>query len=329
MRCAAPSTSTKAMTMSDFDDRELRDSLQRLAGHPGDETAAYAVVQQRVRVAKRRRAVVGGSGLIALCIAGFVLVGFDRRSGETLTPATDGITVPTDVAMLPDVAESTDDATTVDPPARSPEPPTSVPTVTNAPTTHAVDNSVPRPTVGAVATNGGGDLTPPIAEDTPGSETGTTAPDTGESSDTAGDPTRAETQTFTSAHGSLTVSMRDGRLSIVGQQAEAGYSYSVERAEATQIRVRFRSGEARSQIDVSIVDGRLVGVPSEEGSGSPSASTAPSSNAPSSTEPATTEPTTTEPTTTDDHGSNGGDRSGSGGSGVSGSGGSGSDDSSG
>ena len=210
--------------MSDFDDRELRDSLQRLAGHPGDETAAYAVVQQRVRVAKRRRAVVGGSGLIALCIAGFVLVGFDRRSGETLTPATDGITVPTDVAMLPDVAESTDDATTVDPPARSPEPPTSVPTVTNAPTTHAVDNSVPRPTVGAVATNGGGDLTPPIAEDTPGSETGTTAPDTGESSDTAGNPTRAETQTFTSAHGSLTVSMRDGRqrppVRIVGLQLD-------------------------------------------------------------------------------------------------------------
>lgn len=296
--------------MSNFDDRELRDSLQRLAGHPGDETAAYAVVQQRVRAAKRRRAAVGGSGLIALCIAGFVLVGFDRRSGETLTPATDGITVPTDVATLPDDTDSTDDATTVAPPTTSTETSTSAPAVTNAPTTHAADISVPHSTIGTIATNGGRGGAPPtspIGEDTAGQATGTTATDTGESIDTAGDPASAETQTFTSAHGSLTVSMRDGRLSIVGQQAEAGYSYSVERADATRIRVRFRSGEARSQIDVSIVDGHLVGVPSDDGSGSPSASPAPGNTPPATTAPSSTAPSSTAPLTTDDHGSGGGE----------------------
>lgn len=299
--------------MSDFDDRDLRDSLQRLAGHPHDEPAAFASVQRRVQAAKRRRATVAAGGIVALCIAGLTVARLDNRSRESLTPATDGITNPTSVVTSPDPTGTTVEPTTTTVTATTSA--TSAPTVTGPVATDASPTSVPDTGVappppnggraGQPATNPTGHTPGPSATGPPATGPSATGPSATAPGSSATEqaapsatptsaPSSTDSETFSSAHGTVTVTLRDGRLSIVGHQPESGYSYTVERSDATRIRVRFRNGDSRSQIDVTIVNGRMAGVPSEDGSGTPS--TSPSSDAvPSGTSPDTA------PDTTDDH----------------------------
>src|SRR5262245_53763935 len=72
--------------MSEFDDQVVRDQLQRLAGHYPDEDVAMAAMLQRVRVAKRRRAVVGAGGLCAVLVLGLSTAAFVNRDTHHLAP---------------------------------------------------------------------------------------------------------------------------------------------------------------------------------------------------------------------------------------------------
>lgn len=300
--------------MSDFEDRALRDSLQRLAGHPGDETAAYAALQQRVRQVKRRRAVAGAGSLAALLIGGLAVVGVRNHSRESLTPATDGLTVPSIDARVPktmdtnDARIATDQTITTDPTTTDASASTALDATTSAVTTG------PDPTQSLPNTGGASHTNQPVWTTDSASGTGST----GSSAAVTGS---ADPQTFNAKHGSITVTFLDGQLSITGYTAESGFTYTVERTEPTRIRVRFRHGDTRSQIDVTIIDGRMFATPSEQAGtvttsppfNTASPSTAPSTSATASTlpddgsssstqpPPSSTAPDGTAPTTTDDH----------------------------
>ena len=78
--------------MHEFDDPYLRNTLQQLGGHTGDEAAAYAALQQRVRAVKRRRATIASGGLLAVCVAGLAVAGLRSGSTDSVSPAATGVT---------------------------------------------------------------------------------------------------------------------------------------------------------------------------------------------------------------------------------------------
>jgi hypothetical protein len=78
-----------------------------------------------------------------------------------------------------------------------------------------------------------------------------------------------ESRTITAAHGSITVRLHDGELTLVDQHAEDGFAFRLDRNDPDRIRVRFRSDQATSQIDVFIAGGHIASTV-EEQSSSPS-----------------------------------------------------------
>src|SRR5206468_2990575 len=101
-------------------------------------------------------------------------------------------------------------------------------------------------------------------------------------------PSAEETRTFTAAHGSITVRLHGGVLTLADHQVDDGFTFRLDREDPDRIRVRFRNDQATSQIDVSIVDGHIFGTIEEQASGQPGA-TAPtiSSTVPPGTDDST------------------------------------------
>ncbi|MCU1367585.1 MAG: hypothetical protein JWN39_3224, partial [Ilumatobacteraceae bacterium] len=257
--------------MNEFDDPYLRNTLQQLGGHAADETAAFAAVQQRVRAVKRRRAMVASSGLAAVCLVAVVVAGVRNGGTQSVTPATNDHSVPSEVAIsqvssttlapttterataTTDATSTTETATTAETPTTpAPAPTTSSSTSTN--TTVGPERTTPSTAASLPQTPGAG---------TPSSQ----APTAGGSATTQPTPDAPETSSFSALHGSLTVELRSGQLRIVDHQSGPGFTYSVERNDPDRIRVRFGNGDVRSQIDVSIVGGHIAGNITEGSSG--------------------------------------------------------------
>ena len=270
--------------MSDFDDdRILRDRLQRLAGSLPDERAAYAALQHQVRVAKRRRAGVASASLVALCVLALVMVNLPGRHHQTVTTATNEVSVPDVSVREPATTTSAEDTTSPATTSTSERPANTGSTAAPPPSVVAPDAPKPgaqpaasgtnAPGVSGATTSGTGSKTgpspsssaptvspvPSVPEtDPPESTSPSTAPPV---------PSADETRTFTAAHGSITVQLHDGVLTLLADHAEDGYEYRLDRSDPDRIRVRFRSDQATSQIDVFITDGHLASTIGEQTSG--------------------------------------------------------------
>ena len=282
--------------MSDFDEQILRDRLQRLGGRLPDEDAAYAALQHRVRAAKRRRGGIASATLAVLCVLGLVVAVLPGRNHQTVTTATNQVAGPDD---SPDGPGSSTTATTAKPLATTASTDSTDSTTSTAPSASTSSTEDPLPSVvqpdqpkpGAEFPNNTTSTDSGPSNTTGTSTKGTTAhtsspaptaspatpvpgtdnQDTGMSSPPAG--SGVETRTFAAAHGSITVQLQDGRLTLLGQQPADGYTFSLDRNDPDRIRVRFRGDQATSQIDVSIAAGHIVGIVLEQASGQPGATT--------------------------------------------------------
>ncbi len=72
--------------MSEFEDPQLKERLQRLAGPAADDELAYVRLQQGVRVAKRRRLAAVGAGFGAACLIAVGSLTLFGRGQERLSP---------------------------------------------------------------------------------------------------------------------------------------------------------------------------------------------------------------------------------------------------
>lgn len=255
--------------MSDYDDRILRDKLQRLGGHVPDENAAYADLQQSVRTAKRRRVTIASVGFAATCVAVLVVASLGGRNNQTVTTATDGATVPdiTDVTEMADPTTTEAPATTIA--ATTVESTTTIaPETTMAP---VVETAVPAaepatPAAGSGSVRGTRPPASPLPAPTTTSRNTQPEPSEGPPSNPPAPIT--ETKTFSAAHGSITVSLVDGHLELRGHRAQDGYAYLLEQNSEDRIRVTFGNDQHSSRIEVTIVDGRLSAEVDEDPSGS-------------------------------------------------------------
>ena len=264
--------------MSDFEDQILRDRLQRLAGRLPDEDAAYAALQQRVRVAKRRRAAVGSGGFVAACVLALVVANLPGRNHQSVTTATDGVTVPDVSVSAPATSSTTDTSTAAEPATTSTAAMTSINTAATAPPLP----SVVQPT--APAPSGTKGTTAPTSPQTsPPASTAPPAPSVAETEPNDSQPSTPpisaidETRTINAAHGSIAVHLVNGQLTLVDQHAEDGFAFRLDRNDPDRIGVRFRSDQATSQIDVFISAGHIASTVEEQ-------SSAPSGAAPSTSD---------------------------------------------
>lgn len=258
--------------MSDFEpfDDELAGALRRrTAGSPIPTAAAHEAVLRRAGTIRRRRAAFGGGGAMAVLLVGGVLL--LPRGAEEQIPAVTG-----------DVLPSFDDtSTTVEPPRPSTEPvdgaaPRSVdveiPPVSedstgsssSTPSDSVAVVPTPAPTIPRSLPSTSTALTTPSTTTAPtttpptSSTTSSTAASTTPST-TDSTPTLAPfTDTYQSTGGAITVNWNGTALSLQAVSPAAGFVADVEDSSATRIRVRFRSDDGDSRIEVRVVDGQLL-----------------------------------------------------------------------
>ncbi|MEY2401715.1 MAG: hypothetical protein QOJ08_1826, partial [Ilumatobacteraceae bacterium] len=191
--------------MSEFHDPELRQQLGRLSGPYPDDNAAFAAWQRRVVQARRRRAVAWVTGAaMSLIVATVAVAALQSPTRHSLVPSesTESSAEPT-----VSVAEA-DEPSTVE---------TTMPE-TSAPTTDAPETT-PSSEVAMEAS--------PPADD--GAIAGGAQP-SGSSNKGQGTPAAppapavdANTQTFTSVGGTVTVRLDGDRLTVVATNASAGF----------------------------------------------------------------------------------------------------------
>lgn len=234
--------------MSDFQDREVRDQLQRMSGHGPDSAEAYARLQIGVRRARRRQAVSVLTGLGVTVVLAFSAAAYASRSHSKVTPADGG----TDSAITTGNSELTTD---------TPEPDDSV--TVSAPQTSDGDG-----TSGSQGTQkpgtSSGNQTPsvPTSDDGPNNQPPTEPTD-------AESPHVDETKTGVSSGGSITVSLHQGVLTLTSYTANGGYSHQIEDPGPDRIRVRFENSNGQSRIEATIADdGHISFEVSESYSGS-------------------------------------------------------------
>jgi hypothetical protein len=245
--------------MNEFDDSVLRDQLQRLGGHGPDEDGAYLRMQQRVRIAKRRRAAAVIGGLGVTLVVGFAAASLRQPAASHLSPATGG---GNDVFVTVSTVENTTDSTepsSTEPQVSATE--VSSPDATNVPNTtknssgnqgHGSTNSGHG---GSTATNGttSSTLQPPA----------TTKP----SSTLVSIPAAtADTTSATSSGGKVVVKLDAGSISIASISAVQGYTYQIDKNEGDRIRVTFKldgngngnSNGGTSHIEFTLENGKVV-----------------------------------------------------------------------
>lgn len=211
----------------EFDDPQIESMLGRLSGAYPDDNVAYAAVRGRVRQVKRRRAFVAST---AACAALFALATFAAQGGGNggqLTPA-DSFDESTAVTVTDEGAEtsaSVDDS--VD---------DSVDTTAAETTIPVISLSIPDPSTSGSSGNSGS-----------GNGSSTTSPATD------GD------RTYPSDGGSITVSVTDGRLTLLGTAPADGWEERVDqrKQEADRVRVEFTDGDITWRIEIRIEGGQL------------------------------------------------------------------------
>ena len=229
--------------MNEFEDSELRSQLERLGGRWPDDDAAYARLQRRVRVARRRRSAAIMTGVGVAAALGFAAVVFNNRSDSHLSPAD---SVGDDTL----VTQTSNDTRTSEPGGSAPE--TSVPTGTNSVGT-TTKPSGPNNTAATVrGQNGGATTAPFVVPPVTNPSDPTTAP---------GPPSGIdETMTPASKGGTITVRLHSGVLSLLDRVTNADYTSQIEKNESARIRVRFDANAGGySEIEVTIgSDGHML-----------------------------------------------------------------------
>lgn len=265
--------------MNDFDDSVLRDQLQRLGGHGPDEAGAYLALQQRVGVAKRRRAaaVVGGLGVTLMI--GFAAAAYQPPSSSRLVPANGGgndavVTLPTTASN----ADTTSSSTAISTPTingNTDDKGNNGNTDSSAPQT-GTDSTSPSP-IDVPATTA---HTVPHGHATTSAPATTTAPTvpattSTEPSSSSSVPTNiTENATISSSGGTATVHLQGGVLSVVSISASADHDCVTDKNASDRIRWVCRPTPATtgvgttpgntSHLDFSIgLDGHLVAVSTE------------------------------------------------------------------
>jgi hypothetical protein len=231
--------------MSEFHDPELRQQLGRLSGPYPDDNAAFAAWQRRVVQARRRRAVGWITGAaMSLIVATVAVAALQSPTRHSLVPSdsTESSAEPT-----VSVAEA-DEPSTVE---------TTMPE-TSAPTTDAPETT-PSSEVAV-------EMSPP-ADD--GAIAGG-APPSGTSNKGHGTPSTpapavvANTQTFTSVGGTVTVQLDGDRLTVVAANASAGFRTEDNTDSRRKVQITFKSGDHQSHVTVRLSDGVMQGNVSEE-----------------------------------------------------------------
>ena len=217
--------------MSEFDDPQMERLLGRAGGAYPDVNSAYSRVQGRVRVLRRRRAMVASTAACAL-LAGGALFAVGRGS--------------TGRANLDPAAPSTLGDTTF----------VSSTTPETAPTTHGATG----PTVAGGDQGGQGGQGTQDGLDSQGTTTTTSdAPATTAPIATAPEPAPAPlTLHYNSIGGSITVQLDNGALSLVSATPAEGFHIDSSTDRADRVEVRFRSDTHDSRIRIDLVNGSPV-----------------------------------------------------------------------
>ena len=257
----------------EFDDDALRDALIARSGGPVEPLAGRQAVVARAGRIRTRRTVALGGAATAVIVAGLALIPLERDDAET----------PSDV-MLPAATVDTDNTAF---PSSTTE--SERPTTTDAADTTATDDpdadssdgdpdenigdtdadgapAEPAPTlpVGGVTST-----VPPNPESTPSTVVPeSTAPATSAAPPTTQAPTTVPTTSdapgdtpftrqYSSAGGSITIRWDGSALSLQAVDPVAGFDAEIEDQSASRIRVRFRSDDEDSRVDVRARDGKV------------------------------------------------------------------------
>jgi hypothetical protein len=269
--------------MSEFNpfDDQLAQALKGRAGSGSTSVAGAheAVLARAGHIRRRRAATIGTVAMLALLIGGVVLL--PRGGGDTLAPSDTGDVLPSvdvdrsavettldDDLLLADATSTTSEnapstlnvdptpsstgsvVTTTDPGVASIETETSVTAITTAGgTTPPISGTTP--TSVSVST--------PVSPTTTDDGSSTTSTDSSTSTSEASPPPVAPfDKTYPSLGGSITVSWNGSAFSLLAVAPAAGFEQEIENNEPLRIRVRFRSDDDESRIEVRLSDGVLI-----------------------------------------------------------------------
>lgn len=215
--------------MNELDDPVLRDRLSRYAGPAPYAPDAYVGFQARVRQAKRRRAAIWCGTAAAGALAVGALVSLDRGEPSAVRPAAD-----TSVTVAASTTSTTTSTTTI--------PATIADTTAAAPPAETLAGS----------SDAGAAAAPPAGP-------GGGAPTTGAAPAPAPAPAPASTAFQSSAGGTITVQLVDGRLILVDAVPNPGYEARAGEDRSGRVRVRFVSGAGSSRITADVAgDGTIT-----------------------------------------------------------------------
>lgn len=214
----------------EFDDPQIESMLGRLSGAYPDDNVAYSAVRGRVRQVKRRRTFVAST---AACAVLFALGTFAVQGGgrnQQLSPADsfdDGTaTIESDTTEVSVTTEASVDDT--------------VETSDAVTTVPVISLSVPEPSTNGSSNNS--------------SNSGSSS-----SSSSTSTPLADGEHTYLSAGGTVTISVTNGGLALVGTSAADGFEERVDQRQLEQYRVRveFTDGDITWRILVRTDNDRL------------------------------------------------------------------------
>jgi hypothetical protein len=229
--------------MSDRHDDELRDVLWHASGDDTDTGDALLQVEARVRRIRRRRMDLAGVGILVALVVTLAIA--SRSHHESPIRPASNVTVASPVS---DPAPTT--------------PPTTTPRGTTAAPSGTAEAAIP--------------VAPAPADTTPTPETA--PPETAAPEEPAGDDAAAASepeqdtptataprsprapriqQTFTASGGQLTVSVKNGSLTVVSATPRQGFIVGRPTTTANSVDVEFRSRRGKSRIHVDLVVGQL------------------------------------------------------------------------
>ncbi len=284
--------------MSGYDDSVLRDQLQRLGGHYLDDDIAYTRLQQRVRIAKRRRVATVMTGLGAICVLGFGAVALSHNgdthrlsplassrepdnSNTTLVGINPSPTAADDSSTTattdPASTAATDTATTAAPTTAAPTTPATEATTpvvigngqtqpTNTPTTHAASG---KGSGGSGSSGNGSGSSGGSGSGTGKSTTTTASTQTTEATSTSASPSTPDSgpQTFTTAGGNVTVKVQNAALVLVSDPAADGFTARITSSRSDRIRVEFSNGHRLIRVEVNLDHGQVTHSITDQNSG--------------------------------------------------------------
>ncbi len=241
--------------MNEFDDSVLRDQLQRLGGHGPDEDGAYMRMQQRVRIAKRRRAAAVIGGLGVTLVVGFAAASLRQPTASHLSPASGGGNeVFVTVSTVSDTTDSTEPSST-ESQVSSTE--VSSPDATNP--ANPNQNSGSNQGHGSTNSGHGGSA----ATNATTSST-LQPPATAKTDSTLASVPPTNSLSKTSMGGTVTASLQKGVISLVSHPGNPGWVFSIDKQDPDRLKVRFELDGNTSHIEFTIAaDGTLQGAVNE------------------------------------------------------------------